>query len=77
MPDEEGQRMPDENITKQHQNYFNEASKMMMFRAQLGLLVVLLIALLMAGSDRANAGSTLTAKQIRAEIVGKWLTVKG
>jgi hypothetical protein len=69
--------MPDENITNQHQNYFSEASRMMMFRTQLGLLVVLLIALIVTRSDRANAGSTLTAKQVRAEIIGKWFTYKG
>ena len=49
------------------------------FRKQplIGFLVLLLVPLNVLGESTANAGSTLTAKQIRAEIIGKWLTYKG
>ena len=62
---------------KKDQNNSNVSSSNTAFRNLAGLLSILLAALIVTGINRTHAGSNLTAKQIRAEIIGKWLTYKG
>ncbi|MGI9569620.1 MAG: hypothetical protein ACR2PH_07775 [Desulfobulbia bacterium] len=69
--------MTNNTIAKRRQNDCGTTSSKMVFNFRLGFLTLLLTTLSMTGSYKALAGSTLTAKQIRGEIIGKWLTYKG